>query len=174
MEVKTAYVSSLSDFQKPTSSFPSSRSEPYVQPPSVFEYTLPKQYNKRPFWSFGSAKDLGANSENEIKVEGSRPGTASRKPTLVYDPDFPTQPPQFVPVDRATNDFLRFDGKFEGNQAREIDGRGPHHERVTESEKNDFSGFDEDFSSQVVSMEDKRERREDMKRGQRETIGAAI
>lgn len=48
----------------------------------------------------------------------------SRKPTLVYDPDFPAQPPQFASFDRATKDFSGFDRQFEGNETRGKDGRG--------------------------------------------------
>ena len=92
MEIKTAYVSGPPNVQNRASSSSTARStrmsEPYVQPPSVFEFTLPRQ-EKRPFWSFGSAKDLGSINvtKREIRTEDeARPSTASRKPTLAYNP----------------------------------------------------------------------------------------
>lgn len=109
----------------------------------MFEFTLPKQ-QKRPFWSFGSAKNLGSTSVIEGEVRGEdepRPSATSRNPTLVYDPDFPTEPPKFGSSERETNDF---------------------------------SGFDGDFVANAVRAEDDRQRREEGRPIQRETIGAAI
>ena len=118
-------------------------SETYVQSPSTFEFTLPKQ-KKRPFWSFGSAKNLGPKNATDREVrrgDEPEPSTVSRKPTLVYDPDFPTETPKFGSSERETNFF---------------------------------SGFDSDFSASLVIVEDDRQRREEGRPVQRETIGAAI
>lgn len=136
MEIKTAYISGHLDAQNRVSSSSTARSarmlEPYVQPPSVFEFTLPLQEKKRPFWSFGSTKDLGSTNvtEREVRTENvTRPSTASRKLTLVYDPDFPADPPKFHSYDRETNDFSGFDGDFSGNIAGAEEGMEGRKER---------------------------------------------
>ena len=85
--------------------------ESYVEPSSVFEFTLPRE-KKKPFWSFGSAKDLGTNDPQPVTTEEPRPSVGWKKTTLICDSDFPTQPPRI-----ETQIELSFETRRDGESA---------------------------------------------------------
>ena len=82
----------------------------YVEPPSAFEFTLPRQTSSfsKKIWpwsgnSVGKKDKNNSDSPAEKNIEGKsatneskpRPSLGSRKTTLVYDPERPDEPPEF-------------------------------------------------------------------------------
>jgi hypothetical protein len=71
--------------------------------------------------------------EREVKSE-AEPGLnkTSRKPTPVYDSNFPMEPPKFRSYDREANDFSGIDRDISEDIARreeEMEGRSEGEER---------------------------------------------
>ena len=114
--------------QLPTSSYPGQPSlEDYVQPPSVFDFTLPRQI----FWPFGSSKETAPPKKqcrtyqdvlNINPSSAARPSIRSRKTTLIYDTDFPDQPPTFqmkeaLPTDTWNGARKEIDIDWDGDTA---------------------------------------------------------
>lgn len=125
---------------------PPQNRDTYVQPPSMFEFTLPRE-NKGRFWNRSSGRESEPGQQSValareaqvttgkaqlVDVE-SRPSTSSRETMLIYDTEFPEKPPMLGFVDVP-------DLPVVGRKAEVVDGGSELEKTNQGSEKNQNGG----------------------------------